>query len=99
VDLEIRVPTCDVRELRASECQGFSLKWNRGGGGYRRRSVGGRDVHHTFSMPHGHAVPGQGPEELSLWVWRSAIAGMGVWLFLLRCAVCPEPRGGTSGPL
>jgi hypothetical protein len=21
----------------------------------------------------------------------------GVWLFLLRCAVCPEPRGGTTG--
>ena len=72
MDLEIRVPTCEVRELRASECQGFSLKWNRGVG--YRRLVGGRDVHHTFSMPHGHAVPGQGAE---LWVWRSAIAGMG----------------------
>ena len=50
-------------------------------GGYRR-SVGGRDVHQTFSMPHGHAVPGQGPEELSCGtsvpLIGSAIAGMGV---------------------
>jgi len=75
VDLEIRAPTYDVRELRASECQGFSLKWNRGG----ELPAFGRWVlcpPYVFDAAQTcRARPGTGGAEL--WVWRSAIAGMG----------------------